>query len=108
MLKKTPEFSKPLFPKNWESDIQNVRVESCALTEDPLGYKAIFYLARESERAEKNKSFIIGASFLAQRAHNLEKAGYQAPMTEKAIVLVEDQIGDTLSLLDEEYLGRVA
>lgn len=108
MSKKTSEFSKPLFSKNWESDIQNVLVESCPLTEDPLGYKAVFYLAKESERAAKNKSFIIGASFLAQRAHNLVKAGYQAPMTEKAITLVEGQIGDTLSLLDEEYLARVA
>lgn len=99
-------MSKPLFPKNWEDDIQAVKIEACPPAEDPLGYKAVFYLAKESERAQKAKSFIIGASFLAQRAHNLVKAGYQAPMTQKAISQVEKKIGESLPLFDAEHLGR--
>ena len=66
-------MSKPLFAKNWEEDIRNVRIETCPHIEDPLGYKAVFYLGIESARAEKSKFFSIGASFLAQRAHNLVK-----------------------------------
>lgn len=99
-------MTRPLFSRNWEEDIRTVRIESCASDEDPLGYKAVFYLRRESERAAKNRSFVIGASFLAQRAHNLIKAGYKVPMTQRAISQVEKKIGDTLPMVDAEYLGR--
>ena len=85
-------MSKPLFATHWEEDIRNVRIETCPHIEDPLGYKAVFYLGIESARAEKSKFFSIGASFLAQRAHNLVKAGYQAPMTQKAIAQVETKL----------------
>lgn len=96
----------PLFLRNWETDIGAVKVESCRSEEDPLGFKAVFYFTKESARAEKNKSFVVGASFLAQRAHNLQKAGYEAPMTQKAIKHIEDEIGGALPLFDFEHLGR--
>lgn len=98
----------PLFLRNWEADIGAVTVESCTEDEDPLGYRAVFFFAKESERAEKKKSFVVGASFLAQRAENLRQAGYKAPMTQKAIQHIERALGSALPLFDAEHLGRIA
>lgn len=83
----------PLNSRNWETDIHKVLVEPCAEDEDPLGYRAVFLLSRESANAQKKTSFAVGASFLAQRGRHLEKAGYSAPMTRRAIAMVEDRIG---------------
>lgn len=98
-------FLRNPFSKNWEADIGGVHIEACNSLEDPLGYKAVFYLNQEKERAEKKKSFVIGASFLAQRKQNLVKAGYKAPMTRRAISMIEGQIGKTLPL-DPEHIIR--
>ncbi len=84
--------------RNWEENIRSVVVETCAEDEDPLGYKAIFYLTLEAAANTKKKSFEIGASFLAQRYHNLDKAGYKAPMTVQAIEAIEKKIGDNLPM----------
>jgi len=100
--------NNPHFLKNWEADIGAVKVESCAEDEDALGYRAVFFFAKESERAEKTKSFVVGASFLAQRAKNLRQAGYKAPMTQKAIQHIENALGASLPLFDAEHLGRIA
>ncbi|MEM7679516.1 MAG: hypothetical protein AAF182_00730 [Pseudomonadota bacterium] len=98
----------PHFLKNWEVDIGGVKVESCTEDEDPLGYRAVFFFARESARALKNKSFVIGASFLAQRAENLRQAGYEAPMTQKAIDHIEKSTGKALPFFGNDDVGRFA
>lgn len=95
----------PLFPRNWENNIRKVVVEPCDSQEDPLGYRAVFLLSQESARAQKKKSFVIGASFLAQREHNLVKAGYKAPMTQRAIALVENRIGKALPVFGDTHLA---
>lgn len=84
--------------KNWEENIRSVVVEPCDAGEDALGYKAIFFLTFEAARKTRQQSFEIGASFLAQRMHNLSKAGYIAPMTSKAIDTIETKIGETLPM----------
>ncbi|MCC7305908.1 MAG: hypothetical protein IT558_06600 [Alphaproteobacteria bacterium] len=84
-----PEF----FSRNWESHIQNIQIEPCHTDEDPLGYRVAFY-------ADGAKAFVIGASFLLQRVRKLTRAGYRAPMTQRAIALVEAQLGKALDLLD--------
>jgi hypothetical protein len=86
--------TNPFSAKNWEADIHAVELE--ASCDDPLGYKAVFLLSREAAKAEQRKSFIIGASFLAKRVNNLTRAGFQAPMTRKAISLVENRLGRPL------------
>ena len=93
------EFYKKYFSimnsqKNWEDEISSVRVEACGCEEDPLGYRAVFVL--NQEEAHKN-TFAIGASLLPQREDNLRKSGYKAPMTHKAIALIESKIGSRLA-----------
>ncbi len=93
---------RSLTTKNWESNINQVSVEPCDTQEDPMGYKAVFFVkedgkARAFERF-KTESFAIGASYLAQRQHNLKKAGYSAPMTHKAIHLIENKLGSPLPM----------
>ena len=100
-------FGRPLFSRNWEADIRHVKIEACDDGEDPLGYRAVFLLKKESARAKKTKSFVVGASFLAQRSHNLIKAGYKAPMTERAIDQIESKIGGALPFPDVEHLARM-
>lgn len=90
--------------KNWESNIRSVIVEPCDHGEDTIGYKAIFYLTFEAAKESGKQSFEVGASFLAQRMHNLKKAGYSAPMTDKAISAIEDKLGETLPM----FLGLPA
>lgn len=86
--------------KNWETNINQVSVEPCDEQEDPLGYKAVFFLKnaskQESFARDKTERFEIGASYLAQRELNLLKAGYIAPMTNRAITLIETKIGERL------------
>ena len=74
--------------KNWEKNIHNVHVEPCDPAEDPLGFRAVFMT--------EEKDFAVGASYLAQRWHNLKKAGFAAPMTQKAMAMIEQQIGRAL------------
>ena len=90
------KLSDALFLRNWESGIRNVAVEPCGTDEDPLGYKAVFFVDREKTGAD---TFVIGASLLAQREMNLSKVGYKAPMTQRAIGLVEAQLGQTLPVV---------
>ncbi len=100
-------LKSPFFQKNWEKDIDQVSVEPCDLREDPLGYRALFFLqnddvhqdsrGEEELQADNREMFVVGASYLAKREQNLANAGYQAPMTHKAIVLVEDKIGSKLT-----------
>ena len=90
-------FGSPFFSKNWEEDIRQVSVEPCDLKEDPLGYVAVFFVSEGQEDFSGwKKTFSIGASYLARREHNLNRAGYEAPMTNRAINLIESKIGSSL------------
>jgi hypothetical protein len=87
----------PFFERNWEEDIGQVSVEPCDPKEDPLGYVAVFFVNERREQLSGwKKSFSIGASYLARRAHNLDRAGYTAPMTRRAIDLIEGKLGTSL------------
>ena len=77
--------------ENWESDIRDVTIESCDA--DPLGFMAVFTLSEAS--AKNGISFKIGASTLAQRAKSLSLAGYNAPMTKKAIAMLKSRMTGT-------------
>lgn len=93
---------RSLTAKNWESNINQVSVEPCDPQEDPMGYKAVFFVKEEGKPRAfdrfKTESFAIGASYLARRQHNLQKAGYSAPMTHRAIHLIEHKIGSPLPM----------
>lgn len=84
--------------RNWEENIRSVVIEPCDESEDPIGYKAIFYLSFEAARKTQKKTFEIGASFLAQRRHSLCKAGYKVPMTLQAIEKIEAATGRVLPM----------
>lgn len=75
--------------ENWESDIRDVTIETSDA--DPLGYHAVFHLSEAS--LQKPVTFKVGASLLGQRAKSLALAGYKAPMTKKAITLLEMRLG---------------
>lgn len=92
-------FKSSFFSKNWEANIDQVSVEPCDEQEDPLGYRAIFFVNEGIKRAGWDKTFVIGASYLAQREHNLSRAGYKAPMTHRAINLIEQKIGSRLPVV---------
>ncbi|MAI62098.1 MAG: hypothetical protein CBB87_06350 [Micavibrio sp. TMED27] len=87
--------------RNWEENVVQVCVEACECSEDPLGYRAVFYIYDEELSAEEacrvfDNNFVVGASFLAKRQANLSRSGYSAPMTDKAISLIENKIGRNL------------
>lgn len=84
-----------LVPRNWESGVAGVAVEPCAEDEDPLGWRAVFFLS-EVAGQDNSRSFTIGASLLAQREHNLTRAGYRVPMTQRAIDAIEKNSGEKL------------
>lgn len=92
-------LKNPFFSKNWEQDIKQVSVEPCDQKEDPLGYRAIFFVRDTLKQQKQAETFVIGASYLAQREHNLSKAGYKAPMTHRAIGLIEQKLGSTLPVV---------
>ena len=99
LVKKNQDIKNPLSSsRNWEENIRSVVIEACDEQEDPLGYKAIFYLTFEAARKTHKKTFEIGASFLAQRKHNLCKAGYKVPMTLQAIEKIEAKTGKPLPM----------
>jgi hypothetical protein len=79
-----------LIDTNWESDICEVQIEPD--TNDPLGFRAVFYLTDASAKA-REVAFRIGASNLANRAKSLAVAGFKAPMTRKAMALIESRTG---------------
>lgn len=98
--------TNPFRSRNWEANIRKVFIKPCDVDEDPLGYKAVFLFEPALAQEIRKKSFEIGASFLAQRIYNLEKAGREAPMTQQAISMVEKKIGEALAMPDLESLGR--
>lgn len=98
-FQKNKDIQNPLQgSRNWEENIRSVVVEPCDAKEDPVGYKAVFYLTYEAARKTQKKTFEVGASFLAQRQHSLSKAGYKVPMTVQAIEKVEALTGKSLPM----------
>ncbi len=93
-----PLESKKISPSvyNWEANIARVDIQQCGAEIDPLGYLAVFYLETQEGAEMNSKTFAIGASLLVQRERSLLNAGYQAPMTDDAILLVENRLGFTL------------
>ncbi len=79
-------------PENWESDIRDVTIETSDA--DPMGFMAVFTLSDASLK-QPSISFRVGASTLAQRAKSLSLAGYNAPMTKKAIAMVKSRMTGT-------------
>ena len=92
-------LENPFRSKNWESNIDGVFVEPCDQAEDPLGYRAVFTINELARPTKSDKTFVVGASYLAKREHNLTRAGYQAPMTHQAITLVEEKLGIRLPVV---------
>ncbi len=81
---------------NWEEDIKDVNIEPCDYKEDPSGYRVVYYADDKNAKHKKirNKienSYSIGASCLAKRLRRLKKAGFSAPMTEKAIRIISQK-----------------
>lgn len=81
------------FAKNWEADISDVMLVPCERDNDPLGYQAVFFTAEQKRNAASIRDFTVGASHLVPRLASLKKAGYDAPMTKKAITLLEEHLG---------------
>ncbi len=75
---------------NWEADVEDVVIEVCDLEEDPSGYRVTYYI-EGNEAHQEEGSYCIGASFLQNRLRRLKKAGFDAPMTKKAINLINQQ-----------------
>ena len=97
------EFFDGIFSKkNWEKEISHVCVEACDHVEDPLGYRAAFFITDGAQTSLEvvtamSPAFTVGASFLVKRQENLSRSGYEAPMTEKAINLIERKLGQVLT-----------
>ncbi len=74
---------------NWEEDIDDVVLESCEQDEDPSGFRVVFYKDPMNIYASDEDSYSIGASYLKNRLDKLRRAGFDAPMTKKAINLID-------------------
>lgn len=84
-------FGKPMsgvFSRSWERNVRDVRIEPCDKNIDPQGYRAVFVLTHEAQD-EMQRVFYIGASLLEQRVRQIRQAGYRAPMTERALSMLE-------------------
>ncbi|MGH1376155.1 MAG: hypothetical protein ACRBCK_07390 [Alphaproteobacteria bacterium] len=78
------------YSANWESDVEDVVIEVCDLEEDPSGYRVTYY-TDENDARQGGESYCIGASFLQNRLRKLKRAGFDAPMTKKAINLINQK-----------------
>jgi len=84
------------FVANWENDIKDVALEACTAEEDPSGYRVLYYKSSGQENeVRSDDSYRVGGSYLKNRLEKLRRAGYDAPMTKKAI-----------NMLDQKKLGR--
>ncbi len=74
---------------NWEEDIDEVILEACDQEEDPSGYRVKFYKDPIESLGGDEDCYCIGASYLKNRLDKLRRAGFDAPMTKKAINLID-------------------
>ncbi len=72
---------------NWECDICDVLVERCNISEDPSGFSVTYY----KNYFNDDHSFQIGASYLKDRLKKLSRAGFDAPMTKKALNIIDQK-----------------
>jgi len=77
-------------PVNWEGAVAAVALEPCARADDPLCWRAVFRHAPDPPAGVA--VFYVGASLLAARAERLERAGFAAPMTRRALELLAAQL----------------
>ncbi len=70
---------------NWEYDIQDVSVEVCESHEDPLELRVIYHSQAD------DSEYRIGASYLNDRLKKLRRAGFDAPMTKKAMNIIDQK-----------------
>ncbi len=84
-------------PLNWESNISDISLKSCDIKDDPSGYNVIFYANKIKEDNNKSIAYVIGASLLYNRLRKLNNAGFDAPMTQKAINMLERKASKILS-----------
>ena len=76
---------------NWEKNVKKVKLEPCDADYDPLCMRVVFYKDSDREQEEKRVNrYVVGASYLRERLNGIRRAGYKAPMTEKAISMVEE------------------
>jgi hypothetical protein len=80
---------------NWENDVNDVVLESCGLDVDPSGYRVVYHKMPANANKSGRDRFYIGASYLKNRLETLRCAGFDAPMTKKA-----------LNMLDKKRLKR--
>lgn len=77
---------------NWEKDVRGVTVEPCDPREDPLGFRAVFVVGEDKPLTQRVNSYVVGASYLRQRLDGIRRAGFEAPMTARAIEMLEDSL----------------
>ncbi len=74
---------------NWENDVSEVVLEKCGTDEDPMGYRAVYHKVPANANKFGKDKFCIGASYLKNRLDTLRCAGFEAPMTKKAINMLD-------------------
>jgi len=70
---------------NWENDVNEVVLEACELDEDPSGYRVVYHKMPANANKSGKDKFCIGASYLKNRLETLRCAGFEAPMTKRAM-----------------------
>ena len=96
-MQKTNHYTDSRFlsrysPANWENDIEDVMLESCDKAEDPSGFRVVFYRQDAHGITEgSSEAYRMGASYLKTRLKKLSRAGFDAPMTKKAIELINQK-----------------
>lgn len=80
-----PRVQEASFRANWEFDVRDISVESCHINEDPLGFRVVFF------KLASNDCYSVGASHLSTRLKKLSRAGFDAPMTEKALNIIDQK-----------------
>ncbi len=79
---------------NWEKDVHGVALEPCDALEDPMGLRAVFFIKDEKPLTQRTNCYCVGASYLRQRLDGIRRAGFEAPMTARALELVEESLKD--------------
>ena len=74
---------------NWEKDVRSVVLEACDKGDDPTGLCVIFLVGDERPLSQRVNSYRVGASYLRKRLEGIRRAGFEAPMTVRAIEMVE-------------------
>lgn len=81
----------PVSFSNWEDDVSGIVLESCAADEDPSGYRVVYHKYPLKANVPDSNQYSIGGSYLKNRLEKLNRAGFDAPMTKKAINMLKAQ-----------------